>query len=114
HLNYISGGIEALIGVSAQQLQENPGLLFNAVHEEDQAPFLRASRDASAAHSLFECDFRLRRPDGSLIWLRIRSAPRKVKGGWISRASMKWSRRCARPRRRPNGQSGPRQTFWPT
>ncbi|MFE1571798.1 PAS domain S-box protein [Comamonas odontotermitis] len=83
HLNYISGGIEALIGISAQQLQENPGLLFNAVHEEDRAPFLSASRDASATHSLFECDFRLRRPDGSLIWLRIRSAPRKVKGGWI-------------------------------
>lgn len=82
-LNYISGGIESLVGISAQQLQENPQLLLDAMHEDDRAPFLNASRDASAAHSLFECDFRLRRPDGSLIWLRIRSAPRKVKGGWI-------------------------------
>ncbi|GAB2457155.1 hypothetical protein GCM10027082_04710 [Comamonas humi] len=83
HLNYVSGGIEALIGVSAQQLQENPALLFEAVHEDDQQAFLTASRQASATHSLFECDFRLRRQDGAPVWLRIRSAPRRVKGGWI-------------------------------
>lgn len=83
HLNYVSAGIEPLIGISVQRLQENPALLFEAVHEEDQMAFLSASRRASATHSLFECDFRLRRPDGTLIWLRIRSAPRKFKGGWI-------------------------------
>ncbi|MFE3837939.1 PAS domain S-box protein [Pseudogemmobacter sonorensis] len=82
-LSYISAGIERLIGTRAEDLMADPSLLVAAIHPEDRARYLETSRLASRAQSVFECDFRITRPDGALRWLQIRAAPRATDAGRV-------------------------------
>ncbi|MFT4089423.1 MAG: PAS domain S-box protein [Asticcacaulis sp.] len=82
-LSYISAGIENLIGVTAETLTRTPALLVAAIHEDDRAHYLETSRQATLSQSVFECQFRLKRSDGGVSWLQIRSAPRPTENGRV-------------------------------
>ncbi|VDC25188.1 response regulator [Pseudogemmobacter humi] len=82
-VSYVSAGVERLVGYPAEAIMENPGLLMRAVHPDDRERYLAASRQATLDQTNFECDFRVVRPDGSLRWLQIRSAPRALGCGRV-------------------------------
>ncbi|WP_112310848.1 response regulator [Pseudogemmobacter bohemicus] len=81
--SYVSAGIESLIGISHDALIEEPALFVEAVHPDDRARYLETSRLATLSGSNFECEFRLIRPDGEIVWIQVRSAPRAAEGGRI-------------------------------
>lgn len=82
-VSYVSAGVERLVGHPAEAIMENPGLMVRAIHPDDRERYLAASRQATLDQTNFECDFRVIRPDGSLRWLQIRSAPRAPGGGRV-------------------------------
>lgn len=82
-VSYVSAGIESLIGVSAEALMGDAGRLINAVHPADRMRFIETSRKATLAGTTFECEFRLIKPSGEIVWLEIRSAPRQIEHGVV-------------------------------
>lgn len=82
-VSYVSAGIESLIGVSADVLMADSGRLISAVHPADRARFIETSRKATLQGTTFECEFRLIKPSGEIVWLEIRSAPRQTDHGIV-------------------------------
>ena len=74
-LRFVSRGCEAITGYSAERLVAEPGLLLSLVHAEDQARV----RDHISRDLVERCpgavEFRIRRRDGALRWIRHRCAP---------------------------------------
>ncbi len=81
--SYVSAGVGKLLGISAEALTADPSLFVRAVHPDDRERYLETSRQATAAGSNFECEFRLIRPDGALVWIQVRSAPRLADKGRV-------------------------------
>src|SRR5690606_7063063 len=81
--SYVSAGVEALLGLSPEALLEDASLFVDAVHPDDRAGYLETSRKATVAGTNFECESRLIRPDGEVIWIQVRSAPRLAENGRI-------------------------------
>jgi two-component system CheB/CheR fusion protein len=79
---HLSGGVEALCGVTPAEATADPALLYRLVVPED-LPRLRArEEEAFRGRTPFDCQFRTR-PRGSaeVRWLHCRSAPRPLPGG---------------------------------
>ena len=83
HMSYISAGIEKLIGISAQAIMADNAAYTNTIHPADLARYRQMQREALEGLSLFDCSFRIIRPDGSLRWLRCRSAPSRQESGTV-------------------------------
>lgn len=68
---YVSPGYERVWGRSPASLYENPRSFLDAVHGEDSARVL-AALESKTLGQLYEAEYRIRRPDGSvrLIWDR--------------------------------------------
>ena len=75
--SYVSGSVEALLGVTPAQATADPDLLYGMILEED-LPRMRAAEDeAYRQRKPFDCQFRMRTPGGRMRWLHCRAAPRE-------------------------------------
>jgi PAS domain S-box-containing protein len=81
---YVSPGYQEIWGRTCQSLYQNPATWFDAIHPEDRP----------RAHQLFKepiprdgcaCEYRLRRPDGSVRWVLERGFPVRDNLGRIHR-----------------------------
>ncbi len=73
----LSAGVEALCGVTALEVMQDPRRLYGLIAEEDQAR-VRAAEDAAMRDfGTFDCEFRVHGRGGRLRWLHCRSAPRR-------------------------------------
>ena len=79
-LSYISAGVESLIGVSAQAIMADRQAYLDTVHPEDIHVYNAKMKESLQQLSLFDHSFRIIRGDGSVRWLRCRSAPRRSEG----------------------------------
>jgi diguanylate cyclase (GGDEF)-like protein/PAS domain S-box-containing protein len=70
---YVSPRYEALLGVSAQTLYENPDSFIDRVHPDDRER-LKAARPRQA-DGTYDEECRILRPDGELRWVRDRAFP---------------------------------------
>nr|WP_314072664.1 response regulator [uncultured Roseococcus sp.] len=82
-LTYISAGIEKLIGVPPEKVVANRSAFLNAIHRDDVARYLLEVERSRTSGAVFDCEFRACKPDGSVIWMRCRSAPRSAEAGTI-------------------------------
>ena len=58
---------------------------LNAIHPDDRAFAERQWREAMAAHSVVDAEFRLRAPDGGWRWTNVRAAPIMDASGTIAK-----------------------------
>jgi PAS domain S-box-containing protein len=86
-LLYVSPAFERLWGHSTQALKADPSLWADALLAEDRAllpqPFYGSRVDASGHEPVRE--YRLRRADGSLVWIRDRRFPLQTDNGRVLR-----------------------------
>ena len=61
-----------LFGVSAEQFVPTPQSVLELIHPDDQETFIRLRRQAIDEHRPFVHELRIRRPDGSTIWIAHR------------------------------------------
>jgi signal transduction histidine kinase len=73
--NYVSAGIERLLGISPAALQADPTLLIEATAPEDMEWLLAVDRDSCRTLSLFDVQARVRKAGGSYGWFHIRAVP---------------------------------------
>jgi len=79
--SYISGGVEALCGVTPAEVTADPMVLYGLIPQED-LPRMRAEEEASLRdRKPFDCQFRVRSRGGPARWLHCRSAPRPLPDG---------------------------------
>lgn len=84
-LIYVSPKAAEILGIEADQLRENPGLLAEHVYEEDQANFNQALQSIREGHAA-ETEFRFIRPaDNQITWLWSRGSPIKDETGQVYR-----------------------------
>jgi len=77
---YVSQAFEHVYGRPASDLVENPALWLNAVLPEDAAHALASNNQLWAlGHS--SCEYRIRRPDGTVRWISDRKKIIDVGGG---------------------------------
>lgn len=72
-LLYVSPAYEELWGRSCQSLYDRPDSWFEAVHPEDRDR-VGAALERAIAGAPFEEEYRVCRPDGSEIWVRVRTS----------------------------------------
>jgi len=80
---YVSPRYEALLGVSAQTLYENPDSFIDRVHPDDRER-LKAARPRQA-DGTYDEECRILRPDGELRWVRDRAFPIRDAQGAVYR-----------------------------
>ncbi|MBL0161143.1 MAG: PAS domain S-box protein [Bryobacterales bacterium] len=80
---YASAGCERLNGYTAEQLLEDPQILYGSIVEEDR-PRLKAAQEASVREmGTLRVNLRMRRGDGAIRWMEFSSSPRRLADGRI-------------------------------
>ncbi len=82
-LTYCSAGIEGLMGISADELIAHPQVMTQALHDDDRPHYFAAFEHSMRHLRVFDCRFRIRKPDGRLAWMHARSAPRTQPDGKV-------------------------------
>ncbi len=71
---YRSPATETITGRSAEEWAADPGLLAKIVHSDDRERVLAELAAATAAGSHLSTEYRIERPDGSIVWVLDESA----------------------------------------
>ena len=71
---YRSPATETITGRSAEEWAADPGLLAKIVHSDDRERVLTELAAATAAGSRLSTEYRIARPDGSIVWVLDESA----------------------------------------
>ncbi|MEX1046216.1 MAG: PAS domain-containing protein [Actinomycetota bacterium] len=66
---YISPQVEGLLGYSAEERMQKPGLWMEHLHPEDREKVLNESKEKNASGEPFSMDYRMIRRDGKMIWV---------------------------------------------
>lgn len=74
-VTYISPQIETLLGYTADEWIGDPTLWSQCAHPDDQGPMLESWADAASRAAPFTGEYRVRRADGHLIWVREEAVP---------------------------------------
>ncbi|MDP9364622.1 MAG: PAS domain S-box protein [Chloroflexota bacterium] len=67
---YVSSRIEVLTGYTPEAWLADPGLWLALLDPEDQPRVLAERRRTNASGKPFRAEYRLRRPDGRVVWVR--------------------------------------------
>ncbi|HEV2492536.1 MAG TPA: PAS domain S-box protein [Terriglobia bacterium] len=84
-LLYVSPAYEKIWGRSCQSLYESPMAWFEAIHPEDRER-LAPAMERFLADGVFEEEYRVVRPDGSISWIWDRSVPVRDASGAVVRS----------------------------
>jgi PAS domain S-box-containing protein len=82
-LVYLTSGVEALTGYTAEQAMANPSLLLQSVLPEYRGKYVEARMKAGLNLSDFFIELPICRPDGAIIWVRLHSRASKEPDGSI-------------------------------
>lgn len=80
---YLSAGVEKLHGVGADEVKNNPQLLYGQYVEEDQRAMAAEENRALATMTSFQIEARYRTPAGEVHWSLIKSTPRRASDGHL-------------------------------
>ncbi|WP_414552344.1 PAS domain-containing protein [Anabaena sp. CCY 0017] len=82
--SYLSAGVERLMEVTAEDVLQNPSLLYSQFIEQD-FQHLQAAIAQSYSHlSTFDIQLRIHTPSGQMKWLHFRSSPRHLHDGRVA------------------------------
>ncbi|MEI7650334.1 MAG: PAS domain S-box protein, partial [Methanomicrobiales archaeon] len=78
---YISAGVEQNHGVTAEDVLNDPMVLYNQFSEEDRVRVAEAEDLALKNRTVFDIEVMYRIPSGQLRWVHLRSVSRQLPGG---------------------------------
>ena len=82
---YLSPLVEPIWGVTVEDLDRNPNLWFETVHPDDRDRVRRAYKHHIQHGESFDEEYRIFRPDGTLLWVWGRSFPIFTDDGRVDR-----------------------------
>ena len=80
---YVSQGFERMTGVAAEAVLADPAVAYDLILPEYRAGLAEAEAGAIRDLAHFDVEAPMRRPDGTRVWTRIISAPRRVGDGLV-------------------------------
>ncbi|MEI7857609.1 MAG: PAS domain S-box protein [Methanomicrobiales archaeon] len=80
---YVSAGVERVHEVTAEEVLQDPMVLYNQIVPEDRILLMQAEGRAISSMSPLSFEARVRTPSGVNRWVLLRSAPRLHCGGGI-------------------------------
>jgi two-component system, sensor histidine kinase and response regulator len=80
---YVSEGVWEVTGYSMSDVQENPSVLADAIHPEDQERHRNAVKQSAEELEALTIDFRIRHPRRGVVWLHAVSIPRLMEDGRV-------------------------------
>lgn len=80
---YLSPQIEALLGHPPRAYLSDPSLWYRLVHPDDVERVAEAWKGAREGERLFECEYRMTRADGSMVWIRDSAVPVREEDGSV-------------------------------
>jgi PAS domain S-box-containing protein len=83
-LLYVSAGIERLTGVRSDDALRDASLVLGRILPEHQARLAAAEAKSARELSDFDLEVPIRRVDGELRWMRIKSRPRRAPDGRVT------------------------------
>lgn len=84
HYTYLSGAVEATLGVGAAEILADPRLAQERIHPEDREAVDAAVHHSAAALSPATIEHRVLRSDGKMRWIRDISQPRRQFDGAVA------------------------------
>lgn len=81
YFNYISAGVERVLGITPAAVLQDKNVLYNLIFEEDQQRHLQLNENSLKTLSPFEMEMRIRRITGQIRWFSVRSSPRRLEDG---------------------------------
>ncbi len=82
-LHYVSAGVERLHGVRAEDALRDASVLTNQLLPQYCQPLADAEERSARELSDLEIEFEIRRSDGEIRWIRIKSRPEKTTDGRV-------------------------------
>jgi len=80
---YASPGIDLLLPLSPAQVQADASLMLRTLHPGDRRKFYQAGVRSRAFLTVFSLEFRLIRPNGSIVWVLATAFPQKQADGGV-------------------------------
>ncbi|WP_342720690.1 MASE3 domain-containing protein [Acidovorax sp. FHTAMBA] len=80
---HMGDAVERLNGVRAQDVMDDPKVLYRQVLAEDIGRLRQAERESFLTMSSMEAVFRVRRTDGQVRWMHLSSSPRGLDDGRV-------------------------------
>lgn len=79
---YVSDGCQTLLGISAQKLEQDPGIFSSLLHSDDLDSYNKAMLTSELSLSFVYWEGRLRpTSEGDIKWVNLRCSPRKLPQG---------------------------------
>jgi len=78
---YVSDGVERIHGLTTETVLKDPLSLYGQIVDEDRAMTAAAELRSFQDLSMFSAEFRIRKPDGKVSWIHVRSYPRRMPDG---------------------------------
>ncbi|WP_315786622.1 PAS domain S-box protein [Fischerella sp. JS2] len=79
YFSYISAGIEDLIGLKPEAIIQDANVLRSLIYEEDKVVRQKLAQKSLKTLCIFEMQMRFRTLRGNIIWLDVRSTPRRLR-----------------------------------
>lgn len=80
-LPFVSAFLQPLCGIEPSRAMNDPTSVLLALHPEDIPVVRRTLAEATRAGTSWECEVRMRGPDGDWRWVRNRALPQEVPDG---------------------------------
>jgi PAS domain S-box-containing protein len=80
---YMSGGAVAVLGITPEEAYSDVAAAFNRVIPEDLPELLETIRESAEKFIPWLHRFRIRQPNGALLWIRGNSIPKRLEDGGI-------------------------------
>lgn len=81
--SYVSAGVERVTGVTRQEVLSDSRNVYDRFHEDDIERLIKTEERAFATLEPFFCEARIRKTDGEIRWLRIKTKLDKLQDGSI-------------------------------
>ena len=85
-IHYVNSAFEKIWGRPCAELYANPHLWLEAIHPEDIAK-VRIGFESLTQGGTFDVDYRIKRPDGTVVWISDRGYPERDDSGRVVRLS---------------------------
>lgn len=78
---FVAGRVKEVLGYSAKDIEKDASIIFDAVHPEDIAHMQKSLVTASENLTTWQQEYRVKKPNGSWIWVQSTSFPKTMPDG---------------------------------
>lgn len=82
--DFVSVGVQHLLGISAEELVANPRLFVDSVHPDDKKERAAAVRQSAEELTRYDAEYRFTKPTGEEVWIRAIADPEKLENGDVA------------------------------